>query len=665
MPNIRMPDGQVVSFPDDFSRERIQGLIAQRYPRETAQAIIASGKRTTPSAEASAPPSPRAPASQVMAGLSSAVEGVPIGGPYLRSGVESAAAGALSTLTGEPYADVRQFMGDMADRSQEEYPITSTIGKVGGAIGGTLPMVLAAPSAFGAGTGGLLVRSGASALSGAAIGGADAAVRSGGDLEAVKDGTLWGGVFGLAGPSIGALVGKGVSAAGEWLGPGVSKAQRAFGRALGRDGVDDVASRMGAMGPDAMPMDLGPNLQRQAGALAATPGRGQAIVRDAITARQAGAGARVTGALDDALGAPVDTVALADDIIARRSAAARPLYDAAYAKPVPFTTELEELLKRPAMSRAMGEARRLAANDETFDAATRGWFANIADDGTAAIQRTPSVYELDQTKRALDDMISAAQRGGNNNEARIFTQLKNKLTGMVDAAVPEYKAAREAFSGPAAVLDAIEEGQQVFGRNLTPAQLKTRMLKMGAAERDAFQQGARAEIAKIMGTARNDALAARSAFEKGWNKEKLAAILGDAEANKLLGSLDAETAFTRTRDVVTGNSETAARLAAQQDVGAGARGQGVIEQAGNLNFGTAMARMGDKLLGGARSASQAKVNEELAGLLTSRDPQALTRAIGLIQRAQRRGDIGAERARQLVQAFSVGGAVPVTAQRSP
>ncbi len=656
MPNIRMPDGQVVSFPDDFSKERIRGMIAQRYPRETAEATIASGQRAQPSAEAMQSPMPQAQPSQVTAGLSSVVEGVPIAGPFLRSGVEAGAAGIGSLATGEPYANVRQDITQMVDQSQEAFPITSTVGGIGGAIGGTLPMVMAAPGAFGAGAGGLLARSGASALSGAGIGGADAAVRSGGNLDAAKDGALWGGALGAAGPAVGQLVGRGVNAIAQRVGPTVSRAQQAFGNALGRDAVDDVASRLGTMGPDAMPMDLGPNLQRQAGALAATPGRGQEIVRSAIQSRQAGAGGRVTGALDDALGASVDTVALADDIIAQRSAAARPLYEAAYAKPVPFTSELESFLTRPAVGRAMQQAQRLAANDETFNAGTRGWFANVADDGTVAIQRTPSVYELDQTKRALDDMISTAQRGGNNNEARIYTQLKNRLTGMVDDAVPEYKAAREAFSGPSSVLDAIEEGQQVFSRNLTPNQLRTRMMKMGDAEKEAFQQGARAEISKIMGTARNDALAARSTFEKGWNKEKLEAILGKDEAGKLLSSLEAETAFTRTRDVVTGNSETAARMAAQQDVGAGARAPGVIEQAGNLNFGTAMARMGDRLVGGARSASQSKMNEELAGLLTSRDPKMLTRAMEMIQAAQRRGDISAERARQIVQSFAVSGA---------
>lgn len=168
------------------------------------------------------------------------------------------------------------------------------------------------------------------------------------------------------------------------------------------------------------------------------PGRDR-IVRDAIATRQAGSGGRVAGALDDALGQPIDTVSLADDIIAKRSAAAKPLYDAAYSKPIPFTTELETLLGRPSVAKALSKAKGLAA-DEGIP--SKQWFANIADDGTVTMRRVPDVRQLDLTKRALDDMISAAQRGGNNNEARILTQTKNALLKLMDDAAPERDRAK-------------------------------------------------------------------------------------------------------------------------------------------------------------------------------------------------------------------------------
>src|SRR5688572_29091867 len=41
MPDIRMPDGQVVRFPDTMSETQISGLIASKYPREVGEANAA------------------------------------------------------------------------------------------------------------------------------------------------------------------------------------------------------------------------------------------------------------------------------------------------------------------------------------------------------------------------------------------------------------------------------------------------------------------------------------------------------------------------------------------------------------------------------------------------------------------------------------------------
>lgn len=453
----------------------------------------------------------------------------------------------------------------------------------------------------------------------------------------------------------GAILGSGSGIVGDMIANNVrgpSKAQAAFGRAAGADALDDIPGQLAKLGPDAMPMDLGPNLQRQAGALAATPGSGQEAVRSAIANRQAGAGSRISSSLDDALGQPVNTMAVADDIIAQRSAAAKPLYDAAYAKPVPFTKELEDTLTRPSAATALRNAQKLAA-DEGIP--SQQWFANIADDGKVTIKNVPDVRQLDLTKRALDDMIDSAKRAGNNNSSRILTQLKDKLVSQVDNAVPEYAAARKAFSGPSAVLDAMEEGKSVFSKTMTPNQLKTQMMQMGDAEKEAFIQGGRASVADIMGSARNDALAAKNMFSTGYNKEKLALLVGEDQAKKMLGSIDAETAFTKTRDVVTGNSETAARIAAMKDVTVGGGQGGVLRDAADFKFGTATAKLGDKMVGGARSAAQMRTNEELSRLLTSnlKDTGEITKAIKLFQEAQKRGDITAKAAKKAILQLSL------------
>jgi hypothetical protein len=131
------------------------------------------------------------------------------------------------------------------------------------------------------------------------------------------------------------------------------------------------------------------------------------------------------------------------------SAKAKPYYEAAYAKPVPYTTELESLLQRPATKTALAKARELAANEgEPF----QQFFAQIGDDGSIkSMVRVPDMRAWDTIKRGLDDMISAEasqnkQTGGLNNQGRILTNMKNNLVALLDDAVPEYATARQIYS---------------------------------------------------------------------------------------------------------------------------------------------------------------------------------------------------------------------------
>lgn len=140
------------------------------------------------------------------------INGVPVAGPYLLGGVNRAVAAVRALQNGTTFPQEMKNVEAFGERTAAENPKAAIAGEIGGGIAGTLPLVAAAPAVFGAGAGGLGMRTLASTVSGAALGAADSAVRSDGNVEDIKLGAALGGGLGLAGPLIGHGVGKVVSA---------------------------------------------------------------------------------------------------------------------------------------------------------------------------------------------------------------------------------------------------------------------------------------------------------------------------------------------------------------------------------------------------------------------------------------------------------------------
>jgi hypothetical protein len=140
------------------------------------------------------------------------IEGVPVVGPYLLAGANRAAAGIRALKNDTRFSDELANVERFGERTAAEHSIAAGAGEIGGGVVGTLPLMAAAPAAFGISGAALPIRMVASSLSGAGLGGADAAVRSGGDLGAIEQGAAIGGGLGAAGPAIGAGVGRVVRA---------------------------------------------------------------------------------------------------------------------------------------------------------------------------------------------------------------------------------------------------------------------------------------------------------------------------------------------------------------------------------------------------------------------------------------------------------------------
>ncbi|WP_336947216.1 hypothetical protein [Asaia sp. HN010] len=546
-----------------------------------------------------------------------AATGMPVVGGLLNRGdalIDATASYALNPL----FSEKNQLRGGFGDRYQQaldvqngmdrqfaqDHPIANTAAQVAGAVGSSIPFAgvgLVGRTGLGAARGvvGALARAGATAGEGAAVGGADAWARG--------DNIGTGAALGTVGGAAGSAIGDGLGAAIRAFRPASSRAREIVAQLAEHDGItpQSATDALTSLGDAGMLADLGSNLQQGTRAVASAPGSGQRLILDALMGRAESAGARITRATDREMGPRTNVLDTADSIARDRAAAARPLYKQAYAANVPMTDDLQSLLSRPSMETALRNAQRLAA-----------------DSGEAFDQSAPTVMGLDYTKRALDDAISSHIRAGNNNEARILMQNREALLGHMDDAVPAYAEARRVFSGYSGIANALQDGQSVFKSTISPDMIRRQVANMPEDQLAAYMEGARQQIANTMGTARNDANAARAMFDKGNNREKLAAIMGDEPASRMLGSIDSERQFSRTLDQAQGGSRTDRNILAQQIV-PGSANIPVLRSLLNMRFGDAAEGV---LQGVGRPIVERRndaTRREIAALLSSRDTSFL------------------------------------------
>lgn len=169
--------------------------------------------------------------SPVNAFMNSWLGGIPIAGPFLQKAANAASVAGLR-LSGVDADTAQKQVNALTTQAQAEHPVIGGVGNVTGAVTGTIPMMLAAPEAFGLGAGSLAARSAASGGTNALIGYFDALARG----QNPTTGAAAGGIGGAVAPGLGQVAGNLISSK---LAPEVARlAQRAtqdFGIPLSAD----------------------------------------------------------------------------------------------------------------------------------------------------------------------------------------------------------------------------------------------------------------------------------------------------------------------------------------------------------------------------------------------------------------------------------------------
>lgn len=609
----------------------------------------------------------------------------------IMGGLLSPFIAAGNTLTGNPQSIPEAYSNEVEkiraaqDSYRENSPIAATTGALAGGLmlGGA-----AAPKIFSAASGPVL-----NTLKGIGAGGVGAFLSGFGEgrdslenrLEKGVEEAPVGMIIGGAIPAAAPLVGKGVRAVAKRIYDGhganavlpevdMSRASKEkLDSVLAQDGLtyDTALQRAREMGPDAMLLDVAPNLSDTAEVIANMPGRGQIAIREALQNRRVDAPARITGAADTALGPQQNMAETVDDLIAERSAAARPLYDAALDKPVVWTDRLDGFLKDPIIRNGLREGveiQRLEAlaRNEPFDP-TNYAITDFDAAGDPIVSKIPNMRTLHTAKIGLDNIIERYRdpitgRLNLDGKGRAINEVQRAFIDQMDASNPTYAEARKAWAGPSKVRDAMSLGQDIFDRSVRPDQLRRRVAAMGQDELEGLQIGLRDQLEEVRGTARNDSGAARALFEKGWNREKLEIVLGEQDAAAFFQNLTNETGFENARRQITGNSRTMPRTERAKEwtsqataLEAALPGESFWSDAKRM-----VARGGNKIIGGRREVNMQAARDQVGQALSARggERDAVLEALQALDQRNRGNEAMAENAsagaRRIMEALLIG-----------
>lgn len=496
----------------------------------------------------------------------------------------------------------------------------------------------------------------------------------GGALDRLQSGAIGGWTGALAGPA-GYLAGRGVASTASRLGSFARSAAQGRPQALQpydpgavrrvqRAIVDDnlttqrnYARQSGTLGREGMLLDMGDNLRGQAGAIANAPGAGQTRVKGALNARNLLSRDRLTTAVDGALGREGASIQFGgqpvqrfntleegvDAVRQQTQAIADPLYDQFRNTQIQMTPQLRNLIRRAE-----------ALDPRIVD---RARSTMIADNQSQSVRSNNSAL-FDYVRRDLDALANTAAKNENMNQARIAGNIAREINQELDSALQAqgsrvYAEAREAAGEGLQFAEGTRDGLRVLGDNALTAQgLRDTLGRVPPSQAAGMRVGAREDLRRRMVNAKS-AFGSEAATNRGASRgrdiissdearAKINALaLSPEAARNLIRTADAEGRFAASSQAITGNSATAARLAAQAEFPNAIPSVDVANEMGKKTMAGAGAEAAYRTLNfvmnGTLDERRTRIAADAARMLVARGASRDQIVQAIMQQAQRQG----------------------------
>ncbi len=555
-------------------------------------------------------------------------------------GVESVVKGDEGGFSGGYNQTVENVRGQN-QQAQQANPLTYMGGQVAGGVAqGFAPVGAALRGATMVGKVGRGMAAGG--VQGAAYGagsGETPSDRLQGAVNEGAKGVAIGGALPIAGRAVGAawrgtrnlVSNRGIK---NDLGVGSGAASRVIGAA--KDDFESGTMKRPTTGD--MVLNTGEALKADAEAIASFPGAPRAITQKAVREQRAGVSPRLNKAINDSLGPDRGRVVTQNIEKMNRRAAGQLFQTAKRSSMVhdmqPVAAQLQALQQRGIVQG--GVLNRIAS------------LPAVKNGGPA------SSSELHDLRMLLDDILNK-KIGDTSLQANAARAVGN-LRDIVDAElkrVPGWREADKGWSIAVGAEKALEDGRNLFSAGKTamaPDELIALKKSTDPRVWESAVQGARDDVSRMLGTARNDAgTVYRELTQKDWNREKLGILFGERQADRLVSYLEREAARQGTQADLVSSTQTARRLqAAKKYPNPGAKEERYANTSQRTVAGTAIeygAKAIDKLLGGALEARANAISSDAAKLLTATGADR-TRIVNALQNAVKRHGVNSAKGKK-------------------
>jgi len=520
----------------------------------------------------------------VRGAAASAIKGLPFIGEYFDE--------AVGAITGDPRAEAA--LRETTAAYEEQKPLEAMGLQMGLGTVATLPLVpfqaagralQAAPTMGRAVLGGLGIGAGAGAVEGAVSGFGAGEGTAEQRIPGAQTGAVIGGMLGGTIGALAAPVEMGVRNALQYFG---NKPVRDLAKQFGispdaakvvlasiQDG--DLPTAQAALqraGSSSMLAEMTPATKNLLDAAIAL-GSGGDKAQQALLARNLRGEQEMRGAFNRFLGQPEDIVDVTGKVRQASSQARQQMYDAAYNKPIDYSTlagrELENW-QRLIPAEALNYANKIRSMDPGARAPQIKFIQNP--DGTISFEELPNVEQWDLITRGLNEMAygsPAGVMGGKSEVQSLAAKNAREIRKLVMDQVPEYRAALGLARDTIEEVKAAELGFDMLSGGVTVKEVRDMLSGQNPAAVQSMKLGLRSGLDHALGNLKvaaanpnteiKELMAGLSALRSRNNQSKVRALLGDADADEFYKVLDEQATGIELAAAVAANSKTAQRQA--------------------------------------------------------------------------------------------------------